>query len=381
MIEATSVLCCPECGSSRAFKDGLRYLSDGSGLQRYLCRLCSHRFSDHSMYDKPYIESMTKYDTSQICAILTEAKNLAATEVKAVAEDLTQKNVKGKLVDFAWFMAKRQLSEQTIKHRIYRLNVLIQKGADLLNPESVETVLATEKWTPANKRFFVMAYQAFTKAMKIEWTPLRIKVQSKQPFIPLESEVDALISGCGKRTATLLQTLKDTGARIGEVAKLQWVDVDTETNVIRINCPEKGSSSRTLKVCDKTIAMIKAIPKTSSYIFNTKTRSLESVFDRQRNKLALKLQNPRLRQIHFHTFRHWNATMTYHKTRDILLVKYRLGHKRLENTEVYTHLIDFQNDDYHAATAKTIEEAKQLIESGFEYVVEMEGTKLFRRRK
>jgi len=36
---------------------------------------------------------------------------------------------------------------------------------------------------------------------------------------------------------------------------------------------------------------------------------------------------------------------------------------------------------YHSATPKTIEEAKQLIETGFEYVCDMEGIKLFRKRK
>jgi integrase len=306
---------------------------------------------------------------------IPQNQKLAGTSPKA------EQDAKGKLLEFAWTMAKRQLSEQTIKHRIYRLNVLVQKGADLTNPESVETVLATEKWTPANKRFFVMAYQAFTRTMKIEWTPLRIKCQPKQPFIPAEAEIEQLISGCGKRTATLLQILKDTGARIGEVARLQWTDIDTETNTIRINSPEKGSASRTLKVSDKTIAMIKALPRKTDRIFNAKTRSLESVFDRQGKKLAVKLQNPRLRQIHFHTFRHWKATMTFHKTRNIMLVKYMLGHKRLENTEIYTHLVDFQNDEYHSATAKTIEEARALIEDGFEFVTDIEDVKLFRKRK
>jgi len=369
---------CPDCGESKLYKDGLRYLATGESIQRFLCRSCGFRFSDPS---KPYNKCQTSNDR-QICAILQEAKNLTpATETTVAGKSPIEQDVKGKLLEFAWKMQKRQLAEETIKHRIYRLNVLIQKGADLTNPESVETVLATEKWTPANKKFFVQAYQAFTKTMKIEWTPLKIKCQSKQPFIPLETEIDQLISGCGKKTATLLQTLKDTGARIGEVAKLQWIDVDTETNVIRINCPEKGSSSRTLKVSDKTISMIKAIPKKSSYIFNTKTRCLGTVFGRQRSKLAVKLQNPRLRQIHFHTLRHWKATMTYHKTRDILLVKYMLGHKRLENTEVYTHLMDFQNEEYHSATAKTLEEARMLIDDGFEYVTEMEGVKLFRKRK
>ena len=35
---------CPECGSQRNYKDGLRYTRNGE-LQRYLCRDCGGRFS------------------------------------------------------------------------------------------------------------------------------------------------------------------------------------------------------------------------------------------------------------------------------------------------------------------------------------------------
>ena len=73
--------------------------------------------------------------------------------------------------------------------------------------------------------------------------------------------------------------------------------------------------------------------------------------------------------------------MEYRKTRNILHVKQLLGHKRLENTEIYTHLIEFENDEWHSATAKTIEEARQLIEQGFDYVTDMDDFKLFRKRK
>jgi hypothetical protein len=38
-------------------------------------------------------------------------------------------------------------------------------------------------------------------------------------------------------------------------------------------------------------------------------------------------------------------------------------------------------DEYHSATAGTIEEAKQLIEAGFEFVCEMQEVKLFKKRK
>ncbi|MGA2308906.1 MAG: site-specific integrase [Candidatus Bathyarchaeia archaeon] len=367
-------------------KDGMRQSVYGE-QQRYLCKSCYLRFSNSDPETKvqnlhnSFKESQTESGCVQICAEKKGvAKNLDNATIEKVAGETP--DIKGKLVQYAWQLTKRGLAEETVKHRLYRLNVLVKKGADLTNPETVETILATEQWTPGNKRFFIMAYQSFCRTMNIEWVAPRNKWQPPQPFIPLESEIDALISGTGKRTATLLQILKDTGARIGEASHLRWTDVNMENSTIAINNPEKGSSSRTLKVSSKTIAMLNALPKKGPFIFNVKPRTLESTFDRQRNRLALKLQNPRLKQIHFHTFRHWNATMTYHKTRNILLVKYRLGHKRLENTEVYTHLVDFENDEYDSAAAQTKNEARQLIDTGFDYVTTTpDGFMLFRKRK
>jgi hypothetical protein len=79
--------------------------------------------------------------------------------------------------------------------------------------------------------------------------------------------------------------------------------------------------------------------------------------------------------------RHWKATMEYHKTKDILHVMQLLGHRNIKNTLVYTQLVNFENDDYHSATAKTIEEATKLIDTGFEYVCTHNNTMLFRKRK
>jgi hypothetical protein len=59
-----------------------------------------------------------------------------------------------------------------------------------------------------------------------------------------------------------------------------------------------------------------------------------------------------------------------------------LGHKRIENTLVYTHLIDFEEDDsFTVRVASSIEEYTTLLESGFEYVSDYEGKKILRKRK
>jgi len=73
--------------------------------------------------------------------------------------------------------------------------------------------------------------------------------------------------------------------------------------------------------------------------------------------------------------------MEYQRTRDILYVKKLLGHKKIDNTLIYTQLVNFESDEYHVRTAKTIEEACELAEAGFEYFTTMEETQIFRKRK
>lgn len=73
--------------------------------------------------------------------------------------------------------------------------------------------------------------------------------------------------------------------------------------------------------------------------------------------------------------------MLYHRTRDILLVKKLLGHRKIENTMKYTQLIQIKDDDYEVSTATTVEEAKIILSSGFEYVTQKDGIMLFRKPK
>jgi len=98
-------------------------------------------------------------------------------------------------------------------------------------------------------------------------------------------------------------------------------------------------------------------------------------------KIAAKLKKRRLRQIAFHTFRHWKATMEFFKTRDILRVKQILGHKSLDNTMKYTQLIGFRDNESSARVAHSEIEASQLIEKGFRFVCDFGVNKLFKKRK
>jgi hypothetical protein len=59
------------------------------------------------------------------------------------------------------------------------------------------------------------------------------------------------------------------------------------------------------------------------------------------------------------------------------------GHKKLENMDFYTQLLNFENDDCHVAHARNLEEENKLIEAGFEYVrySEKDEVSIYRKRK
>ncbi len=202
------------------------------------------------------------------------------------------------------------------------------------------------------------------------------------PWLPLSKEVDALIGGCSQKIATFLQLLRETGYKSGEAWRLQWINLDLEHGILTINKPEKNGLPRQFKISGKLIAMLNILPKTGQKIFGkTQLKYFRKNFMKQRKRVAHKLQNPRINKISFHTLRHLYGSLEYFKTKDILYVKERLGHKSITSTLIYTHLVNFESNEYHTATSKSLKQDEELLKAGFEYVTERDGIKIFRKRK
>jgi integrase len=301
----------------------------------------------------------------------------------------TTSDVKSLLFQYAWYLKKQGYADSTISSRVKLLKLLAKRGADLFEPESVKGAIARQSWCNKRKMNAVDAYTVYLRMTNRTWDPPRYKHISKLPFLPNEQELDDLIAGCGPKTSTILRLLKETAMRIGEAHKLTWIDIDFESHTIRVT-PEKGSNPRIFKVSNKLLNMLSSIQKKNKVqdpnrIFSKDIRTIRRLFEKQRVNLARKLQNPRLKRIHFHTFRHWKATTLYHQTKDILYVMNYLGHRNIKNTMVYIQLEEAifreEDDTFICKVAKTVEEAKTLIETGFNYVCELDGVKLFRKRQ
>ena len=391
---------CPNCGGKKVWRDGNRLSMFGDNIQRWSCRGCGLRFSDpkdilkaqkavenvETVDTKPLKSAEAILSTRQIC--VKETKNL---EAEQQAIEVLRKNETGefkqKILEYALWLKNSGKSEATIFGRVKLLRRLTKRGANLYDPESLKKTIAEQKWSNGMKNNAVDAYSSFLKMVGGEWSPPLYKVVRKIPFIPKETEIDQLIAGVSIRMAIFLQLLKETGARCGEIWQLKWLDIDLESKVINIT-PEKNSNPRVTHLSNKAIEMLQNLPRNyGDRVFSFEHMRIDHYavnFQRQRRKVANKIGNQRIMQIHFHTLRYWKGTMLYHQHKDMYYVMQRLGHKSIKNTLLYVQLEEalFQGEcEYISKVAKTEKEICGLIEAGFEYVTEFEGAKIFKKRK
>jgi integrase len=239
-----------------------------------------------------------------------------------------------------------------------------------------------DKEKPSKKYNTVKAYLSYCKIFRIYWEPPRVTYEPKQAFIPTHDELELFLESAGHVTGTFLQVAYDTGARVGEICKLRWTDLNTENHSISINNPEKNSRSRTIQVPQNTIAKILTLSKKyDPCIFNPDPVVARTNFADLRQRLARLNDNPRLKQIHLHTFRYNFAHTLIKKGKHEKEVQQKLGHKSLSSTDRYTNTVVFNENDYETARAATIEEAEKLTQKGWTKYDEMNGVHLYKRLK
>ena len=293
---------------------------------------------------------------------------------------------KSNILNLCWELKKKGRANDTIKNYRKALYVLA-KNCDLDKPESVRTFLATLDRTNGYKKQLCCAYDNYAKMYNLKWNKPKYHVPPKMPKIPQEAKIDLIIANASPKLRTAIAMSKDTGLRPVELMRLRLRDIDLQKGAVYPETAKHGSP-RVLKLSKRTLHMLteyiaRANIEPNDKIFTWWNSDKYGQFFRTaRNKTAEKMSDPSIKCIRLYDLRHYFATMLYNRTKDILFVKQQMGHKKIATTLIYTQLLQFEKDDnYTCKVAQTVEQATELIENGFEYVTEMEGLKLFRKRK
>ena len=171
-----------------------------------------------------------------------------------------------------------------------------------------------------------------------------------------DDEVDKLISVCddstadGLRDAAFIETLYATGARISEIAALEFDDIDTTEGQVCLF--GKGSKERIVPLYDRAILSIaryvsrarpelvakkKAGPPAKALFVSTRGNdmsadALRARFERHVREAGLDVA------LSPHAVRHTYATELLGGGADLKTVQELLGHESMATTQIYTHL-------------------------------------------
>ena len=234
-----------------------------------------------------------------------------------------------------WELRKGGQSEDTLKAKGHRLRYLA-RHVGLDDPEAVKGYIANQsRWSNAYKQGVAYAYNSYVKANGLEWTLPRFRIEDKLPRIPTEERINQVIVRARGKYVLVFSVLRDTGMRPIELERTRARDIDLERGIITVRTA-KGGAARNVQVRRQTLALLKGYLGKHSFGLNDrpfpKRRKMTGRWVRLRNTVAAKLMDPTFRTIRLYDLRHFAATMTYHKTRDILHTQRMLGHRNLKST-------------------------------------------------
>jgi len=260
----------------------------------------------------------------------------------------------------------------------------LDRHVDLGNPDSVLRYIHARK-NVNTKSLFVNAYNHYAEYYKLQWEKPIFRKSETPVKVPLEENLDYIIGSTKSlKRKVAFGILKDSGIRPIELHNLTLDNIDLEQGIIYVRSAKHGTP-RSLKLKTQTLANLKHLigrmnPDKDSRIFACSER-LSKNWRLERLRAYAETGNSELLKIRLYDLRHFYATKLYHNTQDILRVKVNLGHRSIQNTLRYTHLVDFKDDEFNSASAKTVEEIRKLVDSGFEFVTEVDGVQIFRKRK
>jgi len=275
------------------------------------------------------------------------------------------------------------MSQKTYTTKIKYLN----RNTNLDDPTGTERYILALDRSSKYKQSLLLAYRHYCLANKIDWKPPHIKVQSAPIIVPTEERIDKIINRATLKFVVVFQISKH-GLRPCEISKIVLRDIDMQRGLLTIRTSKLGLA-RTIKLKENVLLNLssyiqrKNITDMNSCLFPNPDR-LREKWVNLRKRAFLNFRDQEFLKIRLYDLRHWFATSQYMKTRDLLHVKYMLGHRNIESTMIYVHLSQGLlncSEDYSCKAAKSVEEATELIESGFEYVTEFDEVKLFRKRK
>jgi site-specific recombinase XerD len=175
----------------------------------------------------------------------------------------------------------------------------------------------------------------------------RPKKQKTLPDTLSEMEVYRLINAPSNlKHRAILTVIYSAGLRIGEVSRLRLADIRSTEKQIFIKCA-KGKKDRVTLLSDATLALLRQYYreyKPSYWLFEGADGGQYSRSSINKIFRAAAIDSKVCQWVTPHTLRHSFATHLLQSNVNLRFIQQALGHASPETTQIYTHVVDLNND-------------------------------------
>ena len=287
-------------------------------------------------------------------------------------------------------LQRRGRSKAHIKITNYYLSKLARE-ADLNNPQDVEMAIANLNVTNTTKGCYVSIYANYCKEFNITWEKPKYIREPTGIQPPTNEKIQILISSTrSKELSMKIAIMAETGLRPIEITGnkgLKPTNIHADQSTITA-ISAKGCNARPpMKISPElmtrlqTHILLKKI-KPNEPIFKTTPDGFSSHFTRYKHRLTTRLNDPSFETIRLYDLRHAYITRQLRKTQNAEIVRQIVGHKLLNTTQKYLHLLVTQTGEWITEQTNDRNRAEQLLKEDFTYqLTTPDGYMIFRKPK
>jgi integrase len=179
-----------------------------------------------------------------------------------------------------------------------------------------------------------------------------IPVEKRIKYVPHKADVAKVLISADPDIQDYLVAIMETMARVGEINRLTWDDVDLESrNVVLYTRKKRGGHltprkvPMTTRLFDMLARRFRTRDKTKPWVFWGRHWSrkvgcfVEGPYQQRKKLMAVICQRAMVRHFGFHALRHFGASILERANVPIGSIQRILGHENRTTTEIYLHSI------------------------------------------
>jgi len=182
----------------------------------------------------------------------------------------------------------------------------------------------------------------------IEFFPVEKKIK----YVPPHEDIDKVIEVADPKTKDYLLTIRETMARMSEINRLTWDDVDFERNCVTLYTRKKKGGHLTPRKVPMTSKLHEVLSRRYSLRDVSKTwvfwhtywssksgEKREGPFKDRKKIMRTLCRKAGVKYFRFHALRHSGASIMDNSNVPIGAIQRILGHENRTTTEIYLHSI------------------------------------------